>query len=313
MEFKPAFGLGNRHIQTLFPSFFKPKLDIKFEIERFELNDGDFVDCYWLDRNKHSKIVVILHGLGGSYKSHYIQGLMKKLSQNRFSSVLMHFRGCSGEANRLPRAYHSGDTQDIYHFINSLNTKYPKSNIYGIGFSLGGNIMLKLIANYDVKLKSIITISPPVSLIDCANHIDKGFSKFYQYIMIKALKPLLKNKYKKHDIEALTGFKYNKVDKIKTFWDFDESYTAPIHGFNSAQDYYSKSSSNQYLKKIKIPTLIIHSTDDPIAPSIPSRDEISKFIKLEIYSKGGHVGFISGSIIKPIYWLEDRVVRYLEN
>jgi len=310
MKFKPAFGLSNRHIQTLFPSFFKPKLDIEFDIERFELDDGDFVDCYWVDRDKHSKIVVILHGLGGSYKSHYIQGLMKKLSQNGFSSVVMHLRGCSGEANRLARAYHSGDTQDIYHFINSLNSRYKTSQIYGIGFSLGANIMLKLVANYDVKLKSVIAISPPVDLIECANYIDNGFSKFYQYVMIKALKPLLKDKYKKHNIEELTGVASNKVDDIRTFWDFDEAYTAPIHGFKSAKDYYSKSSSNQYLKKIKIPTLIIHSLDDPIAPSVPSLDEISSYIKLEIYPNGGHVGFISGTLFKPVYWLEDRVVRY---
>ena len=315
--FKPAFGLANRHFQTLYSSFFRKSLDLDFEIEKFELLDGDFVDCYWYekpDSGSSKPIVILFHGLAGSYKSPYIQGTMKKLSQNGFASVLMHFRGCSEEENRLPRAYHSGDSGDSSAWIQSVKDRFPSSKLFAIGYSLGGNMLLKLTGEYGDKspLTAVVSVSAPLQLDICADSINSGFSKIYQKHLVGNLNTQLEEKYNKHNIESLIGLKKEEVKKIKTFWEFDDIYTAKIHGFDSAQDYYTKSSSKQFLVKIKTPTLIIHSTDDPfMTPKIlPTTDELSDFVKLELSSNGGHVGFIGGTIFKPSFWLEDRISNY---
>jgi len=317
-RFIPALGLKNRHFQTLYSSFFRDSLELDFEVQRFELSDGDFVDCYWYDKPKENlskPIVILFHGLAGSYKSPYIQGTMKKLSQNGFASVVMHFRGCSGENNRLPRAYHSGDSGDSSAWIKHLKSNYPDAKLFAIGYSLGGNMLLKLLGEYgeDSPLDGAISISAPLQLDICAHKMDKGFSKLYQKHLLKNLNLQLEDKFNKHDMNALIGIQKEDVKKLKTFWEFDNIYTATIHGFDSAQDYYTKSSSKQFLKNITTPTLIIHSTDDPfMTPEIlPNKSEISKTTTLEIYNYGGHVGFISGSFFKPVYWLEDRVIAYL--
>ncbi|MEA2098713.1 MAG: hydrolase [Campylobacterota bacterium] len=319
-QFKPAFGLSNRHIQTLYSSFFRKSLKLDFKIEKFELPDGDGVDCYWYekpDKNSSKPIVILFHGLAGSYKSPYIQGTMQKLSELGFSSVVMHFRGCSGEANKLPRAYHSGDTGDSTLWIQNVKKNFPTSKLFAIGYSLGGNMLLKYLGEKkeDSLLDGAISVSAPLQLDICANKMDKGFSKVYQKHLITNLKLPLEEKYNKHDMESLIGLKKESIKKIRTFWEFDEVYTAPIHGFESAKDYYTKSSSKQFLKDIKTPTLIIHSIDDPfMTPEIlPNKDELSESIKLEISSNGGHVGFISGSLFKPSFWLEDRVTKYFKS
>ena len=158
-SFKPAFGLKNKHLQTLYSSFFKKDLKLNFEIETFELDDGDFVDCYWYNKIKGKDIVVLFHGLAGSYKSPYIQGTMKALSENGFASVLMHFRGCSGRENKLPRAYHSGDTADALAYLKSIKQKYPNSKIFALGYSLGGNMLLKLLGELKKdNIKKILAI-----------------------------------------------------------------------------------------------------------------------------------------------------------
>ena len=319
MQFKPAFGLSNRHIQTLYSSFFRKSKILNFKIEKFQLFDGDFVDCYWFNepiKESTKPIVILFHGLAGSYKSPYIQGTMEKLAEAGFASVLMHFRGCSTEINILPRAYHSGETGDAKEWISSVKQRYPHSKLFAIGYSLGGNMLLKLLGEMqeDSKLNAAVSVSAPLQLEICADRMNRGFSKFYQHHLVKSLKKSLLKKYKQHDMKRFIKVDENYVKNIKTFWEFDETYTAPIHGFNSADDYYTKSSSKQFLTSIKVNTLLIHSIDDPFTtPKIlPHKGEISEYVRLEITNKGGHVGFISGNIFKPSYWLEDRIVSYFK-
>lgn len=319
-SFKPAFGLSNKHIQTLYSSLFRKKISLDFEVECFKLPDGDFVDCYWLNKpspKSDKPIVILFHGLAGSYESPYIQGAMKKLSQANFSSVVMHFRGCSGRANKLPRAYHSGETQDALNWIKHLKNSFPNSKLFSVGFSIGGNMLLKLLGEMgkDSILNGAISISAPLELNICADSIDKGFSKIYQKHLLKNLNISLKKKYEIHDMQKFISLKKEDIDKIENFWEFDDLYTAPIHGFSSAKDYYEKSSSKQFLKDIKTKTLIIHSLDDPfMTPKIlPTKNQISSYIELEITKYGGHVGFISGSFISPDYWLDNRIVNYFKS
>ncbi len=287
------------------------------EVEKFRLEDGDFLDAYWYNKPKHNSnkpIVVLFHGLAGSYKSPYIQGTMKVLFQNGFSSVLMHFRGCSGIENSLPRSYHSGDTQDALSWINHLNVNYPDSAVFTVGYSIGGNMMLKLLGEIGNKspIKAAISVSAPMQLDICANKMDKGFSKFYQHLLLKDLNATLKKKYEKFDMNSHIALKKGEIKNLNTFWKFDEAYTAPIHGFDSAQDYYIKCSSKQFLQNIQTPTLIIHSLDDPFmtAEILPKEEELSQYITMEVLRNGGHVGFVSGTLMKPDYWLEKRIVDY---
>ena len=226
----------------------------------------------------------------------------------------MHFRYCSGVMNLKPIAYPSGKTDDALEYIDSIKQRFPDAKLFSVGFSLGANMMLKLLGELSEAspFTASVSVSAPIKLDLSSNRINKGLSKYYQKYLLKNLNKLLEDKYENHDMKSLIGLKKEDVKKLSTLWEFDEAYTAPIHGFDSAQDYYDKSSSAQYLKYIKTPTLIIHSKDDPFMPKeiLPTQDEISSSIKLEIYENGGHVGFVDGSIFKPEFFLEKRIPNY---
>jgi len=317
MNFKPSFLLKNRHLQTIYASLFRRVLVRNFEIETFTLSDGDFLECYWKKIDNHTNttpVVILFHGLAGSYKSPYIQGTVQKLNEAGFNSVVMHFRGCSGKQNLKPRSYHSGDTQDASEFIQAVSKRYPQAKIFAVGFSLGANMLLKLLGEkrFTCKLTAAVAVSAPMLLDKCATHMNRGFAKFYQKLLLKSLQHDLEKKYDTFAMEKLIHLKRNEIKKLKNFWEFDNAYTAPVHGFCSAQEYYTKSSSRQFLKFISIPTLIIHAKDDPFMPPeiLPEYNEIASAVELEVSEFGGHVGFVSGNIFHPEYWMEKRVVEF---
>ena len=318
-KFKPAFGLKNRHTQTLYSSLFRKISQPNVEIEKFELSDGDFLEPYWHnkpDSKSQTPIVILFHGLAGSFDSPYIQGAMIELAKHGFASVIMHFRGCAKEENLLPRSYHSGETGDALTWIDSLSKCYPNSKLFAVGYSLGGNMLLKLLGEQrsKVPLTAAISVSAPLELDTCANAMMQGFSKLYQHILLKDLNISLEKKFQKFDTKSLLTIEKKDIKNLNTFWKFDEAYTAPVHGFTSAQDYYTKCSAKQFLRSIKIPTLIIHSSDDPFMNKsiIPKENELSQTTELELYPYGGHVGFIGGSFFKPEYWLEKRISSYFD-
>jgi len=318
--FTPAAGLENGHLQTLFPALFRKQRPPETEIEQFELDDGDFVECFWHRRpsiDDKTPIVVLFHGLEGSYESPYIQGMMHSLARAGFSSVLMHFRGCAGKENRLPRSYHSGDTGDAKVWIQQLSARYPDTPLFAVGYSLGGNMLLKLLGEWGASspLAAAVSVSAPMQLEVCANRINSGFSTIYQRHLMKNLKQSLLKKYADHPMRSHIGIDEKDVKKLKTFWEFDDVYTAPVHGFSSASDYYEKSSARQFLKAIETETLIIQALDDPfMTPEIlPAEGDVSRHVQMEFYPHGGHVGFVSGSILKPKYWLEERIVNYFKH
>jgi len=317
--FKPAAGLKNAHLQTLFPALFRKQPQPEVAIETFEFEDGDFTECYWHHKpsvGSGTPIVTLFHGLQGSFRSPYIQGIMHALHRVGLSSVLMHFRGCSGKENRLPRSYHSGDTEDAGAWISHLKNHYPNTPLYAVGYSLGGNMLLKLLGEQGSAslLSAAVSISAPIQLDISAKRMERGFSKLYQYYLLHDLKASLRQKYKDHDMQSLIGLNLKEIGKIKNFHAFDGVYTAPIHGFDSADDYYQKSSARQFLKTIKTPTLIIQAVDDPFMTDeiLPEKVELSPSITIEVYPHGGHVGFVSGSLLQPTYWLEERIVSYFE-
>jgi hypothetical protein len=310
--------MQNSHIQTVYSSLFRKLLNLYFVKKQFHLSDGDFLECYWHNTPKqttNTPLVILFHGLAGSYESPYIQGVVQELSNNGFNSVLMHFRGCTGEDNKLPRSYHSGDTGDALEFIKSVKMEYKNTKLYTVAYSLGANMLLKLLG--EIKKNSLIekavAVSPPLRLDICAKSMNRGLSKYYQHRLLKDLKFALDKKYDKHDMESLLDLKREDISKLNTFEAFDSVYTAPIHGFKSAQDYYIKCSSRQYLKDIETNTLIIHAKDDPFMSEdvIPTQEELSSSVELQLLENGGHVGFIAGSFFSPVYWLEKRIVSFL--
>ena len=317
--FKPSILLKNCHIQTLYAPLFRKQPIPQVEIERFNLEDGDFVECYWYS-NKPSDnrpIVTLFHGLAGSFKSSYIMGVMQALDKKGFASVLMHFRGCSGKPNLLPRSYHSGDTADARAWIDYLKVNYKESTLHAIGYSIGGNMLLKLLGEDGTSspLSSALAISAPMDLQITAKTINQGFSKRYQSHLLEPLKQTLIQKYSQFDMKQLLKLSTEDVRNITTIEEFDEKYTAPINGFSSASDYYNQCSAKQFLKNIQVPTLIIHALDDPfMTPDVlPQPQELSKSVNLKVFKHGGHVGFVAGNFFKPKYWLEESIVNYLLN
>ncbi len=320
MNFQPSFLLKNRHIQTIYSSLFRKLPPLDFEVETFWLSDGDFIEAYWHKITEHTNttpIVILFHGLAGSYKSPYIQGAVAALGSVGFLTVVMHFRGCSGKDNLKARSYHSGDTGDAKEFIKALHARYPEAKLFAVGYSLGANMLLKLLAEEKENslLTAAVAVSAPMLLDVSASQMNRGLSRFYQRLLLKDLNAALEKKYVRHDMQKLISLEKKDIKKLKNFRLFDEAYTAKINGFASAQDYYAKSSSKQYLKDIQTPTLIIHAKDDPfMTPKvIPKKEEVSRKVELEILENGGHIGFISGTLFKPCYWLDTRIVSFLQD
>lgn len=317
-NFAPQGLFRNRHIQTIYPALFKKQPTYRYLIERFTLHDGDFLELYWYASHSDGKpLAVLFHGLGGSYASPYIQGMMQSLYKEGINSVVMHYRGSSGVPNDTPLSYHSGKTDDALEVLQSLKIRYPHSPLFGIGFSLGANLLLKLLGETKASspLSAAAAISSPFDLKLCALRLDQGFSKFYRAYLLKDLKKMLHEKFERFDMTPYTTLKKDQIDSLKNFYEFDAAYTAPVHGFASAEEYYKKASSKQFLKHITCPTLLIHAKDDPFIPqeALPSAQELSSSIIYELHEFGGHVGFIDGTLFQPRYYTETRVPAFFEN
>jgi len=315
-KFKPAYGLGNSHAQTLLPTFIRNKLKFSGVKQTLELDDGDFLDLMWTEKPLNNKaIVIVFHGLEGSIESPYAKGIMLAIKKRGWTGLLMHFRGCSDRSNRLPRSYHSGETGDAKILLGWLQKNFPDSPLAAVGFSLGGNMLLKLQAELGrlSPFKAIVSVCAPLLLNVCADKLNKGFSRIYQRHLIGNLKRKLTVKADEHNYEKLIDLDSDKINKLNDFWQFDNMVTAPLHGFVDVKDYYARSSARQYLKQINKPSLILLSLDDPFMTQdiIPKETELSASTQLEISKHGGHVGFISGSALKPVFWLEERIPEYI--
>ena len=310
--FRPAWWLPGPHLQTLYPSLFRTRKSPALTRERFELADGDFTDIDWTHPTDSMK-VLILHGLEGSLESHYTGGLLCALEQSGYTAGLMYFRGRSGEPNRLPRSYHSGDTGDLEEVMQRLTQRHPGTKIAVVGYSLGGNVLLKWLGEKggSAGITTAIAISVPLDLHLAALKLGSGLSRIYQRHLLNKLRVSVTEKAARH----APPFPLDSLHELNTFHKFDNEITAPLHGFRDVDDYYAKSSSKQFLQGIEIPTLLLQAIDDPFLPAsaLPDGDELSPAITMELSQHGGHVGFINGANpLKPRYWLEERILQHLE-
>ncbi len=314
-SFKPAWWLPGPHLQTLWGALIRRNQHKGLQItrERIELSDGDFIDLDWTGQ-KGQPIVVILHGLEGSAQSSYAHGLLKVFSQHKnWRAVVMHFRGCSGEQNRLPRFYHSGDTADLNTVINLLRERELNMPISAVGVSMGGNVLLKWLGETGRQnpLVAAVAVSTPFELRQSVLRLRNGFSRVYDRHLLNRLRKKINEKFSMQ----VSPIALPTRKSLRTVNDFDELVTAPLHGFQNANDYYEKSSSRQFIKFIKIPTLLLQAKDDPFMfpDVIPKKDELSPSVILEATDQGGHVGFVMGKFPwRPCYWLEQRIPEFLE-
>jgi predicted alpha/beta-fold hydrolase len=320
-SFKPAWWLKSPHLQTLYPALIRKTQALVLRRERLFTQDNDFIDLDWYGED-HQPLVILLHGLSGSSKSSYIVGLQQALSNYGFRSVVLNFRGCSGEYNNTARCYHSGETQDIQFLYQTLREREPATPIAVIGFSLGGNVLLKWLGEQGNKLSlfAAVAISVPFILSACATKLDDGFSKVYRNHLLGELKQYIREKRRylleiNQLDEASKLTQLGDLSNINSFWQYDERVVAQLYGFKNNLEYYQRSSSRQFLKHITVPTLLIQASDDPFMTksAIPGKDELSSSIILELSNEGGHVGFVMGNNpFKPSYWLEQRIPEFLE-
>ncbi len=312
-RFRPAWWLPNRHLQTIWPVLCRKRIALEIRRERLELPDGDFLDVDWV--GEYGPVVIVLHGLQGSVESNYARGLLKNVVARGWRGALMHFRGCSGEANRLPRSYHSGETGDVAWLAAELRRREPETPLTAVAYSLGGNVLLKWLgeSGADNPLRAAVAVSVPFDLAAAADAMESGFSRIYRHYLVRKLKQAVRAKIANGSFALPLSDR--ALGRLRGFREFDDAVTAPMHGFRNAQDYYERCSSRQFVGRIETPTLILHAADDPLMDSeiIPRPSEHSANVELEVSSNGGHVGFVSGSWPWSVrYWLEDRIPAFLE-
>jgi hypothetical protein len=282
--------------------------------ERLVTSDGDFVDLDWLPGRPGAPVLLVLHGLEGTGRSHYVAGLFEHARARGWRAAVLWFRSCSGELNRLARFYHSGDTGDLDWFLRRLTEREPGVRVGAVGISIGGNVLLKWLGEQGdaapKELRAAVAISVPFDLVQCARVMDQGFQKavytasFMRSFHVKTRAKAL----------AYPGFvDLDAALKARTFAAYDRAVTAPLHGFADEVDYWTRASSGPYLGRIRRPTLLINAVDDPFIPerSLPDTATLPECVQAEFVRHGGHVGFVEGAPWRTRSWAERRAVEYL--
>lgn len=309
----PSWALGG-HFQTLYSTLIDASISVDYRRERWDTPDGDFIDLDWVEGPEDAPLVVFFHGLEGSSGSHSARGLMDELIKRNWRGVVVHFRGCSGEPNLLPRAYHGGDTQEIDWILRRLRTQNPNTFLYAVGNSLGGNALLKWVGEQADRAQDVIeaaaTVSAPVDLQACGYALDTGFNRIYARFFLRSLKRKALGKLERYPLL----YDRHSVENISTLYQFDTLVTARLHGFKDADDYWRRASSKSGLKDIALPTLLINSYDDPFMPgsALPKFTEVSPYVSLEFSKEGGHNAFISGSFPGNLSWAPARVLSFFD-
>lgn len=314
--FRPARWAPGPHAQTLAARLLRPS-DVPYtERERLWTPDEDFLDLDWApDSGKDAPIVLVMHGLEGSAQRRYMRNVAGNLVRAGVRPVALNFRGCSGEPNQTPHFYHSGKTDDPEFVITTLRERYPTRRIGALGFSLGGNVLLKLMGEQTDGGRSLldaaVVISVPYDLAAGCDLLERTrMGRAYTAYFLRSLQR--KIRLKDHLLRDVMDM--NTAASARTIREFDDRVTAPLHGFASAAEYYDDSSSVRYLDRIRVPTLLLHAEDDPFLPPefIPKRQaEQSASLHLSLQLRGGHVGFLEGSPRSPSFWAEEEGARFL--
>ncbi|MFG6160451.1 hydrolase [Halomonas sp. 1390] len=315
-DFRAPPGLCNRHLQTLLPRAL-PRPALEWAGERLELPDGDFVELAWArpaPTRSDAPLFVLFHGLEGSIDSPYARALLNTAAGLGWRAVLMHFRGCGEHPNRLPRAYHSGDTTDAAVLIERLSQRYPRALKVAAGVSLGGNMLAKLVGERGgsgLDLAGAIVISAPLDLAACADTLNQGFARRYERHLLASLKRKMARRLTREPLPLTIG--PGELAALDSLRAYDDAVTAPLHGFDGAADYYRRASAGPLLAEVTLPMLMLHADDDPfMPPALFSRfPRPSPAVRVELARHGGHVGFVEWREGRLASWLARRVARQL--
>ena len=312
--YQRPWWLPTGHLQSIYAQWL-PRPKIAYRRERLELADGDFLDLDWSDGpSADAPLLVFFHGLEGSSDSQYCRTTMAAANQRGWTGMVAHFRGCSGEPNRLPRSYHSGDSEHCDIILREMRSRFPTRTIFAVGVSLGGNALTKWCGEQGESAKAFIGAAASVS-----NPLDLGISAeailhfknwiFNSYFM-KAMGESYAARMEKHPHLREKGF----LVKPKNFPQFDEHYTAPMHGYTSSWDYYYRASSRGFIAKISLPFLLLNAMNDPFVPTslFPNAAEMPDNITLEQPAEGGHVGFVTGPFPGRLNWLPERLCEFFQ-
>jgi predicted alpha/beta-fold hydrolase len=312
--FAPTRWLRHPHLQTVYASRFAPAPAMRYRRERWDTPDGDFVEVDFADGPAGAPWVHLFHGLEGSSASHYARTLMHRVLAAGWNGSVLNFRGCSGEPNRLPRAYHSGDSDEVDWVLRRLKERLGDAPFFAAGISLGGNALLKWLGERGADATSLVAraaaVSAPMDLVAGGDALGRGLARLYGRHFLVTLKRHAADK----DRRFPGLFDAAAVRRAQTLRDFDNAFTAPVHGFRDTDDYWTRSSSKPWLARIRVPTLVVNARDDPFMPesSLPTEREVSDAVTLEFPPCGGHVGFVSGPFPGNIDWLPQRLLHFFE-
>jgi predicted alpha/beta-fold hydrolase len=319
--YRPPAWLPGGHAQTIWPTFVA-RPEIAFRRERVDTPDGDFWDLDWLDppatppAGAPAPTVILFHGLEGGSDSHYARALMALLRDRGWRGVIPHFRGCGGELNRLPRAYHSGDHEEIGAMLAAVHARVDDRRsgapLYAVGVSLGGSALLNWLGRAGAAAAAMLgaaaAVSTPLDLTAAGHAIGRGFNRLYTWHFLWTLVPKSVALAQRHP--GLLD--PSRVRRVRNLYDFDELVTAPLHGFAGTDDYWSRASSKPWLARIRVPTLVLNARNDPFVPaaSLPAPGDVGAHVQLEQPNGGGHVGFLTGPFPGNVRWLPQRLIQF---
>ncbi len=302
--------LPGGHLQTIYPATSLAKPAVAFRRERWDAPDGDFVDVDLIDGQPGLPFVALFHGLEGSSNSHYARALMAEVAARGWSGAVSHFRGCSGEANRAPRFYHSGDAKEIDWVLRRLRPR-AGGKFYAAGVSLGGNALLRWLGESQHGAEIVdaaCSVSAPLDLAQGGRALSRGFNRIYTRMFLQTLKPKCLAK-----LRQFPGlFDRDTMLAARDLHAFDNVVTAPLHGYRDADDYWDRASAKHVLSDITVPTLVLNARNDPFLPGRHLPKLASPAVLLEYPRHGGHVGFVHGPMPGRIDWLPRRLLAFFD-
>ncbi len=313
--YRPPWWLPGPHLQTIVPARFVPVPDVGYARERWDTPDGDFIDVDFLvpaPTGATAPLLVLFHGLEGDSRSHYARIVMEGCARRSWRGLVVHFRGCSGQANRLPRAYHSGDSAEIAWILERIARRWSRAPRFAVGVSLGGNALAKWAgeqgAAAGARLAAAATVSAPFDLAAGGHALARGFNRVYTAMFLHSLVPKALAK-----VAAFPGLAdAARIAASRTIGDFDDAFTAPVHGFAGVSDYWRRASAKLWLADVQIPLLALNARNDPFVPgaSLPQRQDVSGQVTLEVPEQGGHVGFFAAG--GDTWYFAERVFAFLQ-
>jgi predicted alpha/beta-fold hydrolase len=311
--FRPAWGAAGPQRQTLLAHLLRRPRPPALRRERIDTEDGDFLDLDWVEAPMDRPHVLVLHGLEGTPRSGYVRAALREIAGRGWGAVAMAWRSCSGEPNRALRSYCSGETEDPRRTCARIRAAGMRGPLYAIGFSLGANALLKLLAETgdDAPIDAGVAVSTPFDLAACARALDTpwGSGALYRRVFLRTLRSKALGKLREH---PACGLSRDNVRRARTFHEFDDAFGGPSNGYRDADDYYARASSGPLLDRIRRPVLCISAEDDPMIPSETLPTSIpNPRVQLLRTARGGHVGFLAGSLFRPRFWAEALAVEFL--